>query len=96
MQIPKEIAEKARIYEESRKAADAAFEEIVAWLRENTEADGVYITEIYIEDQPYGDDQGEGEYCSQSSVGCCGDSFEGTYYHPIEGSTKYLAYNYEC
>lgn len=96
MHIPNEIAAKARMYEEHMKAADEAFAEVVEWLREHTDADGVYITNIHIESEPSGRDQGEGEYCNQYTVGCCEDSYEGTYYHPIEGSTDYLSYNYEC
>lgn len=92
MNIPKEIADKVEIYEAGKKA----FCEIVAWLRENTDADGVYIEEVFIVDEPAGDEQNDGEYCDQYSSGWCEDSFSGNYYHPIEGSPQYLGYSYSC
>lgn len=96
MKVPKEIAEKARAYQEATKVADQAFEEVCAWLNENTDADGVYINDLFIVDTPTGKEQDEGEYCDQHSVGWCEDSYEGKYYHPIEGSHEYLGYHYEC
>ena len=38
---------------------------------------------------------GKGQYCNQHSVGWFGDSFEGTYYFPIEDG-RYLAVEYSC
>lgn len=96
MKVPKEIAEKAREYEEAMKVANQAYGEVTSWLKENTGIEGVYISDLFITDAPSGDNQGEGEYCDQWEVGYCGDSFEGTYYHPIEGSDNYMAYRYEC
>lgn len=91
MKVPKEIADKAKIYQEGKKA----FEEVIDWLKENTD-DGVFIEDIFITDEPTGHEQNDGEYCDQYEVGCCGDSFAGNYYHPIEGSTQYLGYSFEC
>ena len=92
MKVPKEIADKVEIY----KAGQKAFCEIVAWLKENTDADGVDIDEVFIVDEPTGNEQNDGEYCDQYSVGWCEDSFVGNYYHPIEDSPLYLGYSYNC
>lgn len=62
MKVPKEIAEKAREYEEAMKVANQAYGEVTSWLKENTGAEDVYIGELFIADVPSGDDQGEGEY----------------------------------
>ena len=88
--------QKAKAYHEAREIADKAYEEVTEWLNANTGADGVFVTDLYITDEPHGLEQGEGEYCKQTSNGWSEDSYSGTYYHPIEGSAKYLAYNYEC
>lgn len=76
--------------------AQQNFKEVVDWLNENTASDSVYIDNLFITDTPTGKEQGEGEYCDQHSVGWCGDSFAGNYFHPIEGSDLYLGYTYEC
>lgn len=96
MKIPKEIADKVKEYQEANGRAIALYKEVTDWLNVNTAADGVWINDLNIVDEPSGEDQGEGEYCSQSEYGDSGDSFFGTYYHKIEGSDKYLAYDYEC
>lgn len=96
MNIPKEIADLAKAYEKAMETANKAYETVVKWLNENTEADAVYITGLFVTDRPRGRLQREGEYCDQHAVGFDGDSFEGSYYHPIEGSALYLGYSYEC
>lgn len=96
MKVPKEIAEKARAYQEAMKVANKAYEEVTEWLNENTDADGVYIDDLFVTDTPTGKEQYDGEYCDQHSTGWSGDSFAGKYYHPIEGSDLYLGYSYEC
>lgn len=95
MNVPKEIADKAKAYQEAMEVANKAYEEVVEWLQENTEADGVYINGLFVTDHPTGNEQGEGEYCEQHT-GYCEDDYYGKYYHPIEGSNLYLGYNYEC
>lgn len=92
MKVPKEIADKVKIYLDGMKA----FGEVVEWLNENTDSDGVYINDLFIVDEPTGHEQNDGEYCDQHSVGWCEDSFAGRYYHPIEGSHEYLGYYYDC
>ena len=91
MKVPKEIAEKVNAYREGQKA----FQEVVAWLLENTGND-VFIEDLFIVDEPTGREQNDGEYCDQHSVGWCEDSFAGNYYHPIEGSPQYLGYSFSC
>ena len=56
--------------------------------------DGCFIEGFDIADEPCGDDQGEGEYCSQGCYGESSDSGFGTYYFPIEHSRKYIAIDY--
>ena len=90
MKVPKEIAEKVKIYQAGLKA----FEDVVEWLNQNTEADGVNVNRLFIVDKPTGRKQYYGEYCEQHSYGGCEDSFYGTCYHPIDGSTQYLGYDF--
>ena len=97
MKVPKQIADKAKVYQEACETARKAFEDVVAWLNENTDgASGVYIDDLFVTGKPTGHLQSGDEYCDQHSVGYCGDSFAGKYYHPIEGSNLYLGYHYDC
>lgn len=96
MLVPKAIAEKAQAYVDHMAEARKNYDEVMAWLKENTDIDGVFVGDLFLTEHPRGNPQGEGEYCDQHSVGWCEDSFAGKYYHPIEGSTKYLGYDYEC
>ena len=92
MKVPKEIADKVKVYQEGKKAC----EEVVEWLGKNTDGDGVFIEDLFIVDEPTGSEQNDGEYCDQHQVGWCEDSFAGNYYHPIEGSSQYLGYSFSC
>lgn len=96
MKVPKEIADMVLEYQKAREEAAAARKVIVDWLEENTDARDVYIDEIFLADEPTGQKQDDGEYCDQTTLAWSEDSFEGTYYHQIEGSSKYLGYGYSC
>lgn len=96
MKVPQEIADKVKVFNEAMEVADKAYDEVTAWLRANTGADCVSIEDLFITNTPTGTEQNDGEYCDQTAVGWSGDSFSGCYYHPIEGSDKYLGYSYEC
>lgn len=80
----KESSEKDRKYlvKQINKIHDGFFEE-------------VYAGNMTIVEEPTGKHQGKGQYCNQHSVGWFGDSFEGTYYFPIEDG-RYLAVEYSC
>lgn len=90
MTIDKELAEKIRKMEEALQLYKAIYDEIVERFKDYF--DGCYIEDIYIADEPQGVDQGDG-YCDQYT-GYSMDSGSGTYYFPIEGSTKYVAVTY--
>lgn len=92
MKVSKEIAKKAAEYEEAKKKADKLYEELEAWSNENGFED-FYINDFGIVEEPEGEEQKEGEYCDQWRHG--EDWYTGTYYYPIEGSDKYVAYTYE-
>ncbi len=94
MKIPMEIAEKVRRHQRASKEAKKLFEEVVAWLNENTDAEAVYITEIFITDEPSGTLQNGDEYCDQWQ-GFLEDDYSGNYFHHIEGSNEYVGYSYE-
>ena len=96
MKVPAEIAEKAKRYQDLNNEAQRLYEELEDWLNENTGADAVFITDIFVTEEPKGRLQNGDEYCCQSSYGDSGDSFMGTYYLPVEGSDLYLGYGYEC
>ncbi|MDY3050689.1 MAG: hypothetical protein SOR31_03535 [Parvimonas sp.] len=70
------------------------FNKIIEYiLKVYEDFEGAY--NFYIIDEFDGEYQGNGEYCSQSTVGYSEDSYRGTYYFPIRNK-KYLAVEYEC
>lgn len=85
--IQKEIREKI----EKKLELDA---ELTAWMQENIDVEGFFFDSITIVDKPYGEYQGNGEYCNQN-VGYCGDDFYGNYYIKMDNG-KYLKIYYEC
>lgn len=95
MKVNKEIVKKVKRLNKLEEEAKAIRKE----LHEHFEPymDGVvYFGEMYrIADEPCGEHQGEGEYCSQGTYGYSEDSGYGTYYYPTEGSKKYVAISYE-
>lgn len=97
MKVPKEIVECVKKYEKLRKKYEQIEKEMeeckqtfVEWEGET----GVYIGHLFITDKAKGEHQGDGEYCDQYQLG--EDWYTGFYYYPIEGSKKYVAYDYEC
>lgn len=92
MKIPKEYAEKVKRYLELKAESEKLFEEVVAWLNEYS-ADGVYVDELFLTDEPTGYLQEDDEYCDQWT-GYCEDDFHGNYYHQIEGSEEYVGFHY--
>lgn len=96
MKVPAEIAEKAKRYQDLNDEAQRLYEELEEWLNENTGADAVYITDIFVTEEPKGRLQNGDEYCNQRSYGESGDSFMGEYYLPVEGSALFLGYGFDC
>ena len=99
MTIPKEIVEKM-------EQVNALMLEIDKWMYDNIETEGsIHNCEEYItgkfkhsdhyefSDEPNGEEQCDGEYCTQSTYGECGDSFYGTYYYPTEKG-NYFCFEY--
>lgn len=95
MKIPKEYGEKARRYAELKKESETLFKEVADWLKENTEADAVYINDLFVTREPTGHLQEDDEYCDQWCQGWAEDAFAGRYYHQIEGTDEYVGYTYE-
>lgn len=91
MKIPMEIADKVELYQRLSKQAEALHKEVVNWLVDETDAEG--IGEIYITDRPTGRLQSDDEYCDQTCHG--EDWYTGNYYHQIEGSNKYVGYSFD-
>lgn len=94
MKIPREIAEKVKRYIKFSDEAQKLYKDVVKWLNENTGADAVYITSLFITQKPTGKLQEEDEYCEQWS-GFLEDDYAGNYYHQIEGTNEYVGYSYE-
>lgn len=99
MTIPKEIVDKM-------KQVNSLMDEIDKWLDENIDLDGSkhnyrrWMTGEYknqewyqFTDKASGEEQNDGEYCDQWSVGESGDSFEGYYYYPTEDG-EYFYFQY--
>lgn len=96
MKVPKEIAMKAKEYHKAKEIADKAYEEVIEWLNENTDADGLDITDLFIADKPTGKKQNEDEFCNQKCAIWEDDAYYGIYYHKIDGMDGYMGYSYEC
>ena len=94
MKIPREIAEKVKRYIELSDESQKLYRDVVKWLNENTGADAVYITSLFITQEPTGRLQDGDEYCEQWS-GFLEDDYAGNYYHQIEGTNEYVGYSYE-
>lgn len=99
MTIPKEIVEKM-------KQVNSLTAEIDLWMDDNINLEGSkhdhrgYFTGEYnhpdyyqFTDEVNGEEQNDGEYCDQWSVGDSGDSFEGYYYYPTENG-EYFYFQY--
>jgi len=90
MKVPKEIADKVQKYQELKMQTDKLYEEIEEYFTTELDADG--FGEPFITDNPTGHLQNDDEYCDQHCV--YEDWYEGTYYHQIEGSEKYVGYSF--
>lgn len=91
MKVSKEIAKKVERYQNLQSEADKLYEEIAGYFRKECDAEGFGTP--FIADAPTGEEQCDGEYCDQGTLG--EDWYRGTYYHAIEGSDKYVGYSYE-
>lgn len=91
MKVSKEIAEKVEQYEALQNEANKLYKEIAEYFTEECGAEG--FGEPFITDVPEGEEQVDGEYCDQVTMG--EDWYHGTYYHQIEGTDKYVGYSYE-
>lgn len=91
MKVSKEIAEKVERYQNLQSEADKLYEEIEEYFLNECDAEGFGMP--FIADVPTGEEQCDGEYCEQVTLG--EDWYRGTYYHAIEGSDKYVGYSYE-
>lgn len=70
--------------------------EVENWLIEASLGDCDHVDNVRIVDKAKGEYQGDGEYCLQQILSSENGvyAFEGTYYHQIEDSQKYIAYDY--
>ena len=94
MLVLKEIAEKAKEYDEVSKRANDLFEELEEYFNENAETEDLRLDSFFVADEPVGIKQQDGGYCNQTHHR--EDHYTGTYYNPIEDSKKYVAYTYSC
>ena len=97
MKAPKNIVECVERYEKLKAEAEKIEKEMGECRKTFMEWEGdtgVYVGDLFIADEPCGNEQNGGEYCDQWCHG--EDWYTGTYYYPIEGSDKYVAYTYEC
>lgn len=95
MKVPKEIADKVKFYIEYKDIAKKNYDEVCKWLVDNTDAEDVCITDLFITDEPEGIKQYDDEYCNQWT-GFEVDDYHGNYYHQIEDSDEYVGYTYWC
>ena len=94
MKIPKNIANMVEKYCAAQKKADRARDAVVKWIEENGLNEAEEIGDIRIIDTPVGSLQHGDEYCLQHNP--YEDCYYGTYCFQIEGSDKFVAYDYEC
>lgn len=91
MKVSKEIAAKAEEYERLKNRIDKLYEELCEWANKN-EFEDFWVTGFGVSQDVDGEEQLDGEFCDQYMSG--EDSGSGTYYYPIENSTRYLWVEY--
>lgn len=91
MKVPKTIADKVQKYQKLQQQADQLYKEIKEYFENELEADGFGTP--FITDKPKGHLQNDDEYCDQYCI--YEDWYQGTYYHQIEGSKKYVGYSFD-
>lgn len=94
MTVSKETLKKATRLEKILREVQTLRDELTAEFGKFFAADGCYITDFGVADEPFGDAQGDGEYCSQGCYGECSDSGYGTYFFPVAHSRKYVTVDY--
>lgn len=91
MKISKEIANKVVCYQELQSKTDKLYQELKDYFEGELGCEGFY--DIFIADEPHGEEQSDGEFCDQTTLG--EDWYRGDYYYPIENSDKYVGCHYE-
>ena len=91
MKVPKTIAGKVQKYQELKQQQEQLYKEIEEYFENELDAQG--FGEPFITDKPKGHLQNDDEYCDQHCI--YEDWYQGTYYHQIEGSKKYVGYSFD-
>lgn len=91
MKVLKTIADKVQKYQELKQQTEQLYKEIAEYFESELDAQG--FGEPFITDKPKGQLQYGDEYCDQHCI--YEDWYQGTYYHQIEGSKKYVGYSFD-
>ena len=91
MKVPKTIADKVQKYQELKQQQEQLYKEIEEYFENELDAQG--FGEPFITSKPKGHLQNDDEYCDQHCI--YEDWYQGTYYHQIEGSKKYVGYSFD-
>lgn len=91
MKVEKDVLK--LIKELNKREAEAKKLREALYNRFRDEFDGCYITGFFVDDEPRGEEQDDGEWCDQWTGYEC-DTGSGTYYYAVEGSKKYIAITY--
>ena len=88
MKIAKEIAAKIRQVNELNN-------EICKWIESELDADGMDFNRYFwnIVPEPQGEEQCDGEYCTQNQYS--EDWYTGEYYYQLDGESNYLQLDFE-
>lgn len=94
MKMTQELLSKVIEYQASKEKSSKLLDEIATEIATKTNIEKEIILNVFVADKPSGRMQLVDEYCDQrlkeDKTG-----YKGVYYHPVENSNKYIAFNYE-
>lgn len=91
MKVSRKIADKVIRYQELQSEADELYQELKDYFKDELGCEG--FCDLFITGEPQGEEQTDGEFCDQTTIG--EDWHKGVYYYPIENSDSYVGCSYE-
>lgn len=91
--MTKELEKKIRRFIKINKESIMLMDEIKAEMCEKDD-DCKYMYDPFITEEVLGEEQGDNEYCDQST-GYWGDDYHGIYYYPLPGGKKWVGFHYD-
>lgn len=94
MKMTQELLNKVKKYQAQEEKSKELFNEIVTEIATKTNIESEIILNVFVADKPAGRLQLVDEYCDQK-LKEDKSGYEGIYYHAVENSKEYIAFDYE-